>query len=64
MKDIALSGNVRTLIECTNTEGNPSVFFNIEGLATEIFRETSRDLSSRTYTFSIRPVVVINEINK
>ena len=58
-KEIELSGSVRREIECSNSHGNPSVFFNVEGLATDIFRETSRDRGSSIYTISIRPVVVL-----
>merc|ERR1712113_904455 len=58
-KEIELVGNVRKQIECSNSHGQPSIFFNVEGQATDIFREMSRDLSSRMYTISIRPGVVI-----
>jgi hypothetical protein len=47
------------VIECSNTRGEPSVCLNVEGAAAEIFRETSRELTSRNYVISIRPLVLL-----
>jgi len=58
-KEINLEDSVKKNIECTNTEQKPSVFLNVEGVATDIFRENSRNLTGRTYTISIRPVAVL-----
>lgn len=47
------------MVECSNTRGEPSVFLNVEGCALDIFRETSRELTSRNYVISIRPLLVL-----
>ena len=58
-KDIEPAGHCRKVIECSNTRGEPSVCLNVEGAALEIFRETSRELTSRNYVISIRPLVLL-----
>ena len=58
-KDIEPAGHCRKVIECTNTRGDPSVYLNVEGCAADIFRETSRELTSRNYVISIRPLILL-----
>jgi vacuolar protein sorting-associated protein 13A/C len=58
-KDIEPAGHCRKVVECSNTRGEPSVYLNVEGCATDIFRETSRELTSRNYVISIRPLVLL-----
>eukprot|EP00092_Neocalanus_flemingeri_P033380 GFUD01036296.1.p1 GENE.GFUD01036296.1~~GFUD01036296.1.p1 ORF type:complete len:2741 (+),score=704.42 GFUD01036296.1:512-8224(+) len=52
-------GSYRKKIQCTNTNGEPDVYLNIEGTPEEIFNERSSDLSQTMYNISIRPSVVL-----
>ena len=52
-------GSYRKKIQCTNTNGEPDVYLNIEGTIEEIFNERSSDLSQTMYNISIRPSVVL-----
>ena len=59
-RDIAVRGRqYRRTVKCSNTDGQPDVYLNIEGVANEVFNARSSDLSRLVYSISIRPSVVL-----
>lgn len=46
-------------IQCTNTQGLPDKFINVEGIREEVFLERSGNLTGTHYILDIRPLVVM-----
>lgn len=55
---VAKDGGHSQMVECRSTEGDQTIFLNVEGFKEPIFYERTGNLASMNYVLDIRPILV------